>query len=303
MLNLSKLEIFYTVAQEGSFRKAALLLLMTQPAISHHMSDLEASLGTALFVRGNRGVTLTRAGETLLDYTRRILNLVAEAQRAVAQVSEQDRMQMTIGATPGAGVYLLPGWIQAAARRQPGLTIRLYTDTTLRIANEVLAGRCDLGFVEGELIVDAPLQVLVLRSIDLYVMVGEGHPWQSLQHVVPQALDGQPFVARTPGSQTRFWTEQIFARYGIAPKIIAEFDHPEAIKQAVAAGMGVTILPEWVLGDDRSGESRLRALPIDGLDLQRTLKLIWNNAASRTTAVRAFLEHLSGEHPQVEDLL
>jgi DNA-binding transcriptional LysR family regulator len=134
-------------------------------------------------------------------------------------------------------------------------------------------------------------------------MIGEMHPWCDQSCVTPRALDGQPFIARTQGSQTRSWTEQIFARYGIAPRIVAEFDHPEAIKQAVAAGMGITILPEWVVANEVAASSHLRALPIEGLDLQRTLKLIWNDIANWNAAQRVFLEYLSGVYPQIMSLL
>jgi DNA-binding transcriptional LysR family regulator len=304
MFSLYQLEIFQTVTQEGSFRKAGAQLRMTQPAVSHHMSELEAGFGKALFVRGNRGVKLTEAGEILQEYSRRILSLAAEAQRAVAQAGGQARLQIEIGATPGVGVYLLPGWIQAAVRDEPGLSIRLHTDTTSRIAAEVSSGQWDLGFVEGEIAIEAPLQALVLCPINLYVMVGNSHPWQGYEkRLNPQDLDGEPFIARTHGSQTRAWTDQIFARYGITPKIVAEFDHPEAIKQAVAAGMGVTILPEWVISSEVPAGNRLHVLPMEGLDLQRTLKLIWNGAAPFSAARRAFLAHLSEEYSQVKDLL
>lgn len=88
MLSLYKLEIFNTVAIEGSFSKAADRLLLTQPAISQHIRDLENSLGRTLFERGNRGVMLTAAGETLLDYTRCILRMVTDAENALANLSE-----------------------------------------------------------------------------------------------------------------------------------------------------------------------------------------------------------------------
>ena len=87
MLNLYKLEIFALVAKSGSFSRAAEQLLLTQPAVSQHVQDLEASVGAPLFVRGRRGATLTPAGEKLLDYTQRIFALVAEAENAVTDVT------------------------------------------------------------------------------------------------------------------------------------------------------------------------------------------------------------------------
>jgi DNA-binding transcriptional LysR family regulator len=88
MINLYKLEIFNTVAQEGSFSKAAGRLLLTRPAVSQHIRDLETSLGVDLFIRGNWGVGLTAAGDTLFEYSRAILKMLAEAETVVMQAGQ-----------------------------------------------------------------------------------------------------------------------------------------------------------------------------------------------------------------------
>lgn len=302
MLSLYKLEIFNTVALEGSFSRAAERLLLSQPAVSQHMRDLEESLGTELFVRGPRGVQLTAAGETLLDYTRCILRLLSEAENAVAGLQGLQNGQILIGATPGASVYLLPDWIQTFHQRFPDLSILLRTDVTHSLASEAAAGRIDLAFIEGEIEVESPLNVMILREILLYVIVGNAHPWAALNSVKLQALNGQPFVARPHGSQTRAWVQQVFDRHGIRPDIIAEFDNPESIKQAVASGLGITILPDWG-SPGMAGSGRLKALPIEGVDLRRALKLVWSSEATMKPAVRAFLSHLTEQFPQLTQLV
>lgn len=302
MLSLYKLEIFNHVAMEGSFSRAAERLLLSQPAVSQHIRDLEASLGAGLFVRGNRGVTLTAAGETLLDYTRCILRMVAEAEEAVLNLNQVTGSQITIGATPGAGVYLLPDWIGSFHQRFAGLGISLRTDTTARLAEDVTGGRVDLAFVEGELKVEPPLNALVLREIDLFVVVGREHRWWDREQVDVESLDNEPFITRPLGSQTRTWIDQALNLRRVTPQIVAEFDHPEAIRQAVASGMGVTILPEWGTAEGMLG-GRLKALPIEGVNLRRTLKLLWTDEAPMKAAARAFLAHLTEEFPQFAQLV
>ena len=297
MLSLHKLEIFNTVAMEGSFSAAAERLLLTQPAVSQHIRDLESSLGTGLFVRSNRGVRLTPAGETLLDYTRCILRMLAEAESAVTNLNQMTGGQLAVGATPGAGVYLLPEWIGSFQRRFPGLTVSLKTDTTHAIAAEILSGRLDLGLVEGELLAEPAVEVLELRPIHLVVVVGPQHPWWEWQTAPVTALNGQPFIARPHGSQTRAWTDQIFSQHGISPRIVAEFDHPEVIKQAVASGMGITILPDWGISEETG--SKVHALEMEGVDLRRTLKLLWSEARPPKPSARAFLAHLADRFPQL----
>ena len=298
MLNLYKLEIFNRVAIDGSFSQAAEHLLLSQPAISQHIRDLEASLQSDLFIRGNRGVTLTPAGETLLDYTRWILRLVAEAESAVLEIDQLANAQIAIGATPGAGVYLLPEWIQSFNKRFPDLATSMQTDTTAHIAADIGARKLDLGFVEGELAIEPPLSALILSEIELFVIVGSKHPWAGLRQIEMQSLHGHPFITRPPGSQTRTWIDQLLAQHGVQPHLIAEFDNPEAIMQAVASGLGVTILPDWGLDGNLTGP-KLHRLVIKDLALRRMLKLLWNADAPFKPVSRAFLSHLADEFPQL----
>lgn len=301
MLSLYKLEIFNAVAAEGSFSRAAKQMLMTQPAVSQHIRDLEATLGQALFQRGNRGVTLTPAGELLLDYTRCILRMLSDAENALAAFDESARGPLTIGSTPGVGVYLLPGWIGQFRTRYPDVKTVLRTGTTNQIASEVSNGTIDLGLIEGELTSAPPLRMLPFRSIELRLIVDEGHPLSRFSSASIRALDGQAFIARPPGSHTRQWTDQLFAQNGVAPHIVAEFDNPEAITQAVAGGLGVSLLPDWTIPSGASGS--LRAIPLEGASFQRTLKLLWNEGRAFKLPAQAFLTHLAELYPVLTQAL
>lgn len=301
MLSLYKLEVFNIVAAEGSFSRAAKRLLLTQPAVSQHIRDLESALGQELFARGNRGVTLTSAGELLLDYTRCILRMLSEAENALTSFDVHSSGPLTIGATPGVGVYLLPGWIQQFRTRYPEIKAVLRTGPTSQMADEVRDGRLDFGLIEGELSPDPPLQVLPFRNIELRLIVNEGHALAGLSPVAITDLDGQAFIARPASSHTRQWTDQLFAQNGVAPEIVAEFDNPEAILQAVAAGLGVSLLPDWTLPPGSSGS--LRAIPVVGASLQRTLKLLWSDISPFKPAAQAFLSHLGDRYPVLSQTL
>jgi DNA-binding transcriptional LysR family regulator len=302
MLTLYKLEIFNTVSEEGSFSRAAERLRLTQPAVSQHIRDLEERLGRELFQRGNRGVTLTSAGELLLDYTRCILRMLAEAESAIASLDELSNGQVTIGATHGVGVYLLPGWVQSFRERFPQVIVTLKTDMTAGISTQVLDGCLDLGLVEGELSLVPPLNSISLQEIELRVVVGHKHEWWNDVEVALSNLDGQAFIARTQGSHTRAWTDQLFTRSGISPRIVAEFDHPEAILQAVAAGLGISLLPDWAVPDNPPG-AKVRKIRVQGARLNRTLRLIWSENRALSSAAQAFLAHLSGPFPNLSQLL
>jgi DNA-binding transcriptional LysR family regulator len=298
MLSLYKLEIFNAVVQEGSFSRAAGRLYLTQPAVSQHMQSLESSLGTRLFKRERRGVQLTPAGEMLHDYTRCIMRLLAEAEGAITNVEQLDNGQIRIGATPGASTYLVPDWMRAFQNRFPHLSIVLLTDVTDQVAAGILNRSLDLGFIEGELEADERLDQVVLQQVNQCIVVGQGHPWYAQSAVSITALAGQPFITRPRNSQTRVWLDQLLTRHNIALNVVAEFDNPEAIKQAVISGMGITILPEYAVRLEQK-LGMIRALPVQDVVLERALKLIWRREEPFAPVTGAFLTHLADQFPQL----
>lgn len=305
-LNLYKLEIFATVVRAGSFSAAANRLYMTQPAVSQHISDLETGLGTILFLRGRRGVTLTEKGETLYDYALGILRLVAEAENAVTDVENLVSGQITIGATPGVSTYLLPTWVHQFRQQYPNLNVVLQTGVTSDVVTGVLEHQMDLGFVEGELdtFQSKHLGRLVLRPVSMLVVVGQNHPWKDETVIEIDRLHGQPFITRQPNSRTRVWIDGTLATYGVRPRIVGEFDNQEAIKQAVMSNMGVSILPDYAVAHERQS-GLLHALPLDSVALQRQIKLVWNDDGQMPLSpiTQALLKFLSETFPAVRNMM
>lgn len=303
MLNLYKLEIFATVVQTGSFSAAAERLLMTQPAVSQHIQDLEASLGARLFQRGRRGVTLTSAGETLHRYTQEILRLLAEAENAVTDVQHLASGQVTVAATPGVGVYLLPDWVHAFRQQYPNLSVTVETSTTPHIITGLRSRKMDVGFVEGELD-EAELEgigVLELETNEQFVVIGQNHPWWSRTGVRLEELTGQSMVMRQRNSQTRIWLDSELQAAGVSVIVAAEFDNVESIKRAVAKGKEVAILPDYAVRSELEMQM-LRAVPVEGKPLLRTLKLVWSRSAFFTPVTRTFLRFLVRYLPALEKI-
>lgn len=301
MLDLYKLEILVRVVEEGSFSAAAERLLMTQSGVSQHIQDLERSVGTPLFTRSSRGVRLTPAGETLYDYTLRLMALVAEAETAVTDVANLAAGTVTLGATPGVSVYVLSEWVQSFAAVYPNLTVQIQTEITPRIVDGLIASRLDVGFVEGELAaaLEARMEVRVLEPLDQYVVVGRKHPFWGREQVAIGELDGQRFIMRQRESQTRIWLDAQLAAQGVHPLVGAEFDHVESIKRAVMAAPALTILPIYAVQDEVD-YGQLRALPLAGHALQRSLKLIWCKRRHFSPVTRTFLRHVAARFPVLE---
>lgn len=304
MLSLYKLEIFTAVVDTGSFSKAAERLLLTQSAISQHINDLEISLGTRLFDRGPRGVTLTDTGITLHDYTQKILHLIAEAQNAVTDVSKLKSGQITVGATPGINVYFLPKWINNFRKNFSHLTLSAQTATTKQLIALLANRQLDIAIIEGE--IDTYQQdylgSIILEEIELFVIVGKDHPFWERDRINVDELSEQSFIARPLSSQTRVWTDSLLNTLNIQPNIIAEFDSQEAMKQAISTGMGITLLPDYAVKNEVDF-GVLRALKINQVELVRHIKLIWDTRHIFSPVTIAFLKDLSASFPQINTII
>jgi DNA-binding transcriptional LysR family regulator len=292
MIDLYKLSIFMRVARAGSFTAAAVGLHMTQSGVSQHIGDLEAYFGARLFARTSRGVTLTPAGTLLLGYAERLLQLAAEAEDAVTDLEQAAGGQVTIAATPGVSVYLLPEWVASFRTRYPRFTLSLHTDITPHIIAGLRDGRYDLAVVEGE-VSDAGVTLVELQTVEQQVVIGRAHPWWGRASVPIAALDGQTFIMRQPTSQTRRWLDHMLAQHDVHPRIMAEFDNLESIKRAVSAGSCLSILPPYTIEHERT-LGLLQAVSIEGAPLVRTIRLMHLTSGRLSSAARAFMRHVTG---------
>ncbi len=304
MLNLYKLEIFYIAALKGSFSATADQLYMTQSAVSQHIQELEAGLGVTLFKRGRRGVTLTERGRTLFNYTERLLALASEAENKVTDISNLAEGTANIGATPTIGVYLVPKWLQTFRQQYQQLTVSLSTAITDRIVRDVQSLKLELAFVEGEINTDdyTDIETLTLESIEWYVVVASNHPWWGKSEIQLEQLNQCGFVMRQRGSHTRTWVDAIFEQYNIDPRITAEFDNPESIKQALQSGDNVTLLPDYTLQREIEAD-QLRLLRVSDVPLNRDLRLIWHNKRLFSPISYAFLQFMKVHYPSIEEIV
>ena len=289
------LEVFLAVAEHGSFSKAAESLPLSQPAVTQRIRRLEASLGVSLFHRSPKGATLTPAGRTLLQYAQTVHRLLVAAENDLAHSSVRIARRLKLGATPTVAVRRLPAWLSAFSRRHPHTLVHVHTDTTPRVVDQVARHALHLGLIEGELPGEHHVSYVILSEIPFVIVAPAGEPWTRSSSMPLQALDGRPFVARSVGAQTRRWMDRLFARYGIRPHIVAELDTPQAIKEAVAQGMGLALLPKCMI--DQEDSSSLHFLEIEGGPIKRYLKAIWPQDGPMDPLAVAFLESLQGTYP------
>lgn len=294
MVTFHKLRLFVAVYERGSFNQAAGDLYLAQSAVSQHIQSLEAAFGATLFTRTAQGVKPTTAGETLYEYAVKMLALLTEAERAIMRVDQPEARQLTVAGTPGVSTYLLTPWLKSFQSEYPSVAVSMNTALTVDVIQDVLKGKYDLGFLEGDLAeLDQPnLSRTRLRDIAYYVAVNSAR-WAGRETISLDELKQEAFINRQPSSRTRRWLEEQLDARGIRLRTTAELDSPGAIKYALLNDVGVGILPEYaVTREAERGEIRL--LRIDELDLTRPLMLVWDKRQPLTAIQRAFVRTAMG---------
>src|SRR2546422_2978556 len=288
-MNLRQLAIFRAVHKSGTLSGAAAELAITQPAVSAQMKDLRIELGTPLFRVQGRRLELSEAGEELLSYAERILSLVDEAREAT-QARARSGGLVRIAASSTPGVSLLPPLIASFRKKSPRATVRLQVVNTQTVEDKLRAREADLGVVGGRLAA-ADLVVEPWREDVLGLAVPHDHRLARRTSIDPDALAGETLLAREHGSATRTTYEAAFLRAGFPlpkPHVLGD---TEAIKHAIAAGMGVSILSRFSVAEEvRAG--RLEWLRIKRVELRRPLQLLYPRGPSRSPAVDQFLAFL-----------
>ena len=297
----SWLKVFLAVAEQGSFNKAAEALLLSQPAVSQKIRRLEAGLGVRLFHRSPEGVRLTREGEALLRYARAVRWLLLAAESHVTGAPTAVQRRLVLGATPSVSTNCLPDWLYRFHRRYPQVLIHLRTATTPELVEQVARHAIPLAIIEGELPEETRVAYQVLHELVFVIVAPHAPPWLAHQRLPLTALDGQPFVARTTEAQTRRWMDRLFARLGVRPRIVAELDSPAAIREAVARGMGVALLPTCMLPEEAGDD--LHVIQVEGEAPRRYLKAIWPPDVPLSPLAAAFLESLQETFPALQEVV
>jgi DNA-binding transcriptional LysR family regulator len=247
-LNLHRLWIFVRVIDCGGFSAAAESLYMSQPSVSNQIRQLEASAGVTLIDRSGAKVRPTAEGEVLLDYARRVFLLADEAAAAIEQVAGLTAGRLAVGGTTTVGTYLLPQLIATFRRAHPAIACDIVVGNAVQVTKQLVDGDIGLAVLAGRpraahLVTDVILEEkLVLVAPSDHDLVGRA--------VSAGDLRGQTFLLRERGSLTREQQEATLDRWDLSDSGHAEMWGPETLKQAVAAGLGITVISEHAVAQE-----------------------------------------------------
>ncbi len=241
-----RLQVFYTVARLLSFTKAAESLHMTQPAVTFQVRQLEEYFNTRLFDRTHNRISLTDAGERVYEYAAQIFELYAKMDNAVRDMTGEISGILIIGASTTIAEYMLPSLLGDFKKKYPDVNVHLKVSNSEGIVSMVENNDIDLGVVEAP-VMNKNLVVEKCRNDRLVAIVPPQHGLADRKAVRFTDLLDHAFIAREEGSGTREVIEEYLAAAGIKPAdltVAMELGSPEAIKGAVEAGMGVSIVSE-----------------------------------------------------------
>ena len=247
-----RLQVFHAVAGVLSFTKAAELLNMTQPAVTHQIRQLEADFDTRLFDRENNRISLTQAGEQVLEYANQIIALYGEMHESVKSLTGDTSGLVTLGASTTIAEYMLPGLLGDFLDKFPNVQVRLRVANTDSIVGMVGDNSIDLGIVEG-VVNNKYLLVEDCQQDELRVIVPPDHTLAAKATLAPAELLDYPFISREEGSGTRSVIASFLEQHGVSEEqLIQSFElgSTEAIKGAVQAGMGISIVSAAALAKE-----------------------------------------------------
>jgi DNA-binding transcriptional LysR family regulator len=247
-MELRQLRTFVAVAELRHFARAASLCNLSQPAVSHQIALLEEEVGATLLNRARR-VSLTVAGEVLLEEARRILGAVDRAHERMQEVARGAVGRIRLGATATPGLYLLPTLLATYRRAHRHYDLHFEIGPIHTIAERVARNDLDMAVVAGAL-PSGELQARGLSRDDFVIIAPPNAPLATARVVKPHQLAADTWLLREDGSDTRRQLAAWWHRHRLAPTRTMTFDNPDAVKRGVMAGLGVAMVSRLTVEDD-----------------------------------------------------
>ncbi len=280
-MNLAHLRAFHAVATEGGFSAAAAARHVSQPTVSSQVAALESRYGVRLFERAGRAVLLTETGSALLEVSRRLFALEEQAEEVLTAARELRAGSLRLGSDgPHHAIPLLARFM----RRFPGVEVSLETGSSERMLRALYGARIDCALI-ARTEPDPRLYALPYGSSPLVLFVPRGHRWARRAAIALAEVAGERVILREAASVTRQVFERALAESGIRPAAVMRIESREAVREAVAAGLGIGVVARAELDPD----PRLRAVRIADRELAITEHLVCLEERRRLRMVAAFL--------------
>lgn len=290
MLDLHYLKLFHVVADRQNFTKASEILHMTQPALSIQIKKLEDGLGMKLFDKNKNKIQLNANGMILKKYTDEIFKLIDEATQELMNESQFIQGEIAIGGSNTPGTYILPRIIGLFKSKYPHVKIHLKIGTTEEITYWVSTGAVDFAINGGEMNYSSGIESVKLMEDEIIFITAKD---SFLKEKVPiELLEQTNFMIHSVNSALYQVVKDFFNEFNIKNACTMDFNTIEAIKQAVAANLGVTLIPS-VAAQLELELGIIKKLPIGGKKRVYPYYLISNKQHYLSPASKKFIEYIN----------
>ena len=293
---LTQLSVFEAVARLGSYTRAAEELYLAQPTVSVQIKKLTETVGVPLFEQIGKIAHLTEAGRELQRTAREIFQQLMDVEDRLASLRglESGRLRLAVSTT---GKYFAPRLLAAFVHVHPGIEVSLQIYHRETLIERMTANADDLYIFANPPTTKEVVTQAILPN-PMAVFARADHPLAKVRRIPFSRFAKEPFLMREPGSGTRMVAQQVFARYGITPKVRMELSTNEAIKQAVLAGLGVSILSRYTLGLDTE-QNDLVTLDVEGFPLEGQWYLVYPGGKQPSAVAQAFMAFARTEARQL----
>ncbi|BAY71832.1 LysR substrate-binding domain-containing protein [Anabaena sp. FACHB-709] len=284
---LHQLKVFEAAARHGSFTRAAEELFLTQPTVSMQIKQLTKSVGLPLFEQVGKRLYLTEAGRELFATCRQIFETIAQFEMKVADLKGLKQGQLRLAVITTAK-YFIPRLLGPFCQLYPGIDISLQVTNHERILERMMSNMDDLYIMSQ---VPEHLDVTSQPFLDnpLVVFAPANHPLAQEKNIPIQRLSSEPFIMREPGSGTRRAVQNLLEEQGVSVKVKLELGSNEAIKQAIAGGLGISVLSRHTLLSDAAEFS---ILDVQHFPIKRTWYMVYPSGKQLSIVARTYYEYL-----------
>ena len=302
---LQQLRILKAVAAEKNFTKAAEVLYLSQPSLSKQIKTLEKNLDILLINRENNKISLTENGKVFLQYSERILALCEESCRALIDLKNGDRGNLTVGASQTIGTYLMPRVLALFAQNYPQIDLKVQVNSTRLIANNVLNREIDIAVVGGEIPNELKKNLTIKDFVEdeLSLIISKSHPFAKKKKINKENLYYLNFITLNSNSTIRKFIDNILIQNGIETKqlkIIMQFNSIEGIKTAVSLGLGAAFVSSSAIEKEVELKT-IEILKIENIQITRTLSIISNPECYKSKAFDLFYNELCALKRTIEN--
>jgi DNA-binding transcriptional LysR family regulator len=281
--------VFEATARHGSFTKAAAELDITQPTVSTQIKQLTKAVGLPLFEQIGKRIYLTEAGRELLATCHEIFDRLDRFEMDVAELRGMKRGKLRL-ATVTTAQYFIPEILGRFCESYPDVDIALEITNHEQLERRILGNEDDL-YVLSDPPTDIPVEVRPFLENPLVVIARRDHPLAGRRDIPIEAIENEPFIMRETGSGTRKAIQQFFLQNEISVPVRLEIGNNEAIKQAIAGGLGISVLSRHVLNLERS-DGEFTILDVRGFPIRQKWYAVYPTGKKLSVIARTFLDYL-----------